>query len=131
MKPTNETRNVFSSDLESASFGISEADTASIMGILRDGLYTDRILAVLREYSANAWDAHRMIGKGDLPLQITIPTHNNPVLRIRDFGPGLSHDDIFKIYSQYGASTKRNTNDAVGMLGIGSKSGFAYSDTFT
>src|SRR5678815_1268839 len=54
-----------------------------------------------------------------------------PPLTTRDFGPGLSHDDIFNVFTKYGASTKRGTDDAVGMLGIGSKSGFAYSDTFT
>jgi hypothetical protein len=35
------------------------------------------------------------------------------------------------VFAQYGSSTKRDSNEAVGMLGIGSKSGFAYSDTFT
>ncbi len=119
MKPASETRSVLSSNLESASFGISEKDASHVMGILRDGLYTDKILAVLREYGANAWDAHRMVGKKDLPIKVTIPTYSDPVLRIRDYGPGLSHEDVFKVYSQYGASTKRDTNDAVGAFGIG------------
>jgi len=44
---------------------------------------------------------------------------------------GLSVDDVFTVYTQYGASTKRGANLSVGMLGIGSKSGFAYSDSFT
>jgi hypothetical protein len=131
MKPTSENRTAFTSSNESVSFGISEKDAAHVMGMLRDGLYTDKILAVLREYSANAWDAHRMGGGGDVPINVTIPTYDEPVLRIRDYGPGLSHDDVFNVYSQYGASTKRDTNDAVGCLGVGSKSGFAYSDMFT
>ncbi len=101
------------------------------MTILRSTLYTDKILAVLREYSANAWDAHRVIGKADVPIKVTLPTELNPNLVIRDYGPGISPDNIFRIYTQYGASTKREDDLAVGMLGIGSKSGFAYSDTFT
>ncbi len=116
---------------ESHAFGISRVDEAHIMGILRDTLYSDKVLAVLREYSANAWDAHREVGKGDLPIKVTLPTHDEPTLLIRDFGPGLSHDNVFRIYTQYGASTKRGSDDSVGMLGIGSKSGFAYSDSFT
>ena len=42
----------------SAEFGISKGDEAHLMQILRDTLYSDKVLAVLREYSSNAWDAH-------------------------------------------------------------------------
>lgn len=115
----------------SASFDISQKDAAHIMGILRDTLYSDKVLAVLREYASNAWDAHRAVGKHELPIEVTLPTSDEPTLRIRDFGPGLSQNDVFTVYTQYGASTKRDSDDAVGMLGIGSKSGFAYSDSFT
>lgn len=115
----------------SASFGISVGNEAHIMGILRDTLYSDKVLAVLREYASNAWDAHRSVGKHELPIEVTIPTGEEPTLRIRDFGPGLSREEVFTVYTQYGASTKRDSDDAVGMLGIGSKSGFAYSDSFT
>lgn len=115
----------------SSSFGISLNDSAHLMTILRDTLYSDKVLAVLREYSSNAWDAHRMVGKGDVPISVTMPTDMEPTLSIRDFGPGISHEDIFRVYTQYGASTKRHDDNAVGMLGIGSKSGFAYSDSFT
>lgn len=114
-----------------ASFGISLENSAHIMTILRDTLYSDKVMAVMREYSANAWDAHRSIGKHDVPIQITMPTIMEPTLSIRDHGPGLSHNDVFHIFTQYGASTKRNDDNTVGMLGIGSKSGFAYADSFT
>lgn len=112
-------------------FGISLSDSAHIMTILRDTLYSDKILAVLREYGANAWDSHRMAGKPDLPIKIVLPTMVDPSLTIQDFGVGLSKNDVFKVFTQYGASTKRDSDTAVGMLGIGSKSGFAYSDSFT
>lgn len=115
----------------SGAFGISLKDSAHIMTILRDTLYSDKVLAVLREYSSNAWDAHRMVGKDDLPIKVILPTLQDPTLTIQDFGPGLSHLDVFEVYTQYGASTKRGSDKAVGMLGIGSKSGFAYSDSFT
>ena len=114
----------------SASFGISRDDEAALMTILRDTLYTDRILAIMREYSSNAWDAHRSVGKYLVPIEVHLPTLDDPVLRIRDFGPGLSRDEVFTIYTQYGASTKRKDDESVGCMGIGSKSGFSYSDTF-
>ncbi len=131
MKPIVDARQTFTSSTESAAFGISDKDIPKIIGMLRDGIYTDKVLAVLREYSANGWDAHKMVGKGHVPLSVHIPTHEDPTLRIRDFGPGLSPDDVKNVFIKYGASTKEGTNDAVGMLGIGSKSGFAYSDSFT
>lgn len=114
-----------------AVFGISLKDSAHIMTILRDTLYSDKVMAVLREYSANAWDAHRQVGKHEVPIHVTMPTQMEPTLSIRDHGPGLSHDDVFNVFTQYGASTKRGDDVTVGMLGIGSKSGFAYSDSFT
>lgn len=132
MIPNTQLRLVSSSPVaESAEFGISMNDTAHIMQILRDQLYTDKILAVLREYGSNAWDAHRDAGKPDLPIKVTLPTVAAPTLVIRDYGLGLSPDAVFRIFTKYGASTKRNSDNAVGMLGIGSKSGFAYSDSFT
>lgn len=132
MIPNTKDRSIESSGVvASGTFGISLNDSAHIMTILRDTLYSDKVLAVLREYSANAWDAHREVGKHELPLKITLPTAMEPTLSIRDFGKGLSQEDVFKVYTQYGASTKRNSDNSVGMLGIGSKSGFAYSDSFT
>jgi len=88
-------------------------------------------MAVLREYGTNAWDAHVEAGLKNKPIKITLPSRFLPTLRIRDFGPGIPEKNIFDVYCQYGNSTKRETNTAVGMLGIGCKSGFAYSDTFT
>lgn len=116
---------------ESGAFKISTNHSAHIMKILRDQLYSDKKMAVLREYSANAWDANREAGNGDKPIKVTLPTVMEPTLTIRDYGPGISHQDVFEIYAQYGESTKRTKNGQVGMLGIGSKSGFAYTDSFT
>lgn len=115
------------------SFGISQKNASWIKSILRDKIYTNKILAVLREYAANAWDANRMDGGAgaDVPIKVVLPTDLEPFLLIRDFGPGLSEEDVFTVYTEYGESTKRTTNNAVGMLGIGSKSAFAYSDQFT
>jgi len=132
MIPNSKLRVVESHGVTSSGvFGISLKDEAHIMSILRDTLYSDKVLAVIREYSSNAWDAHREVGKADVPIKVTLPTSMDPTLTIEDFGPGLSPDDVFDVYTQYGASTKRGSNTTVGMLGIGSKSGFAYSDSFT
>lgn len=105
--------------LATASFGISETHAAHIMGILRSTLYSRKALAVLREYGTNGWDEHRESGQPDRPIKVVMPTVLKPTLLIRDFGRGLSEHDVLHIYTQYGESTKRSSNTATGMLGIG------------
>ena len=112
-------------------FGISHRDSAHIKRILRSQLYSDKITAVLREYGSNAWDANREAGRGDEPIEVVLPTMASPTLIIRDRGSGLSPADVDTVYRWYGVSTKRDSNMAVGCLGLGSKAGFAYSDSFT
>lgn len=105
------------------------ADMGHILNILTD-MYSDRELACIREYSTNAWDAHVEAGV-TVPIEVSTPTALSPFLTIRDFGIGLTLKDIREIYSQYGASTKRQTNDQNGMLGIGCKAALTYADQFT
>jgi hypothetical protein len=109
--------------------GIHADAMAHIMGILTD-LYSDPKLAILREYSTNALDSHIEAGV-TRPIEVTTPSSLSPFFTVRDYGVGLSHDDIRAIYSQYGASTKRGTNSQVGMLGLGCKSALTYASQFT
>jgi hypothetical protein len=93
-------------------------------------MYSDIELAVLRELSTNARDEHVRYGV-KRPIEITLPTKEDPNLRIRDYGKGLDAESIRDLYSKYGASDKRDSNDVVGMLGIGCKSPLAYTDKYT
>lgn len=108
---------------------VDEGAMQHIMGILTD-LYSDPMLAVVREYSTNAFDAHREAGHTK-PIEVFLPTNLAPFFRVKDFGPGLDAEGIAEIYSKYGASTKRQTNDQVGMLGLGCKSALTYTNQFT
>lgn len=122
--------NIVQSGIKGAvSFGIKNEGLAHIFNVLRNQLYSDKILAVLREYSCNAVDAHTEAGH-QKPIQVSLPTAISPSLKIRDFGLGLSDQDIKDIYAFYGESTKRNSNSLIGQLGLGSKSAFAYGDNF-
>lgn len=100
-----------------------------IMELLTN-LYKDPELAVIREYYTNALDAHVEAGVV-APVKITLPTWDDPVYKVQDFGVGMSRDDIVNIYAQYGASTKRNTNDQVGAFGLGCKSALTITQQFT
>lgn len=93
-------------------------------------MYTDTEIACVREYSTNARDSHIAAGN-DAPIEVHTPTSLNAVLRIVDHGLGMDEDDIDTMYSRYGASTKRESNDYNGVKGLGCKSGLAYSNQFT
>lgn len=117
-----------SEELPTAAFTIQ--GNAKMFSILADKLYSDKPRAVIREISANALDAHGMIGQ-IRPFVISLPNHMEPMLTIRDYGPGMSDDDVMMMYTSFGASTKDQGNDAIGGFGLGCKSPFAYADAFT
>lgn len=94
-------------------------------------LYSNKIAAVLREIGSNAFDAHVAAGVPDKPFEVWLPGALSPVMRIRDFGTGMDHETIMTLYSTLFESSKEDTNDQVGFLGLGSKSPFAYTDAFT
>jgi hypothetical protein len=108
---------------------IDQGALAHIMSVLTD-LYADPELAVIREYSTNAFDSHVEAGV-TRPIEISLPGNLSPFFKVRDFGVGMDADDIREIYSRYGTSTRRDSNDAVGMLGLGCKSALTYTDQFT
>lgn len=62
---------------------------------------------------------------------VHLPNSIEPWFSIRDYGTGLSHDFIMKLYTTYFWSDKKTSNDYTGCLGLGSKSPFAYTDHFT
>ena len=104
--------------------------TAKAFKILSDGLYSDKILAVIRELSCNAYDAHVAVGT-DTPFEVHLPNSFEPFFRVADFGPGMSEEQIYDLYTSYFQSTKCASNDYIGALGLGSKSPFSYTDSFT
>jgi len=109
----------------------SIGDYGMVFDILRNKMYSNPILAICREYSCNARDAHREVGKADQPIEIHLPNNLEPYFKIKDFGPGISPDRVENIFIKYGASTKRDDNTQTGAFGTGSKSGFSYTDSFS
>lgn len=114
---------------QKVAMSFDENSLVHIMSVLTD-LYSDPMMAIIREYSTNAFDAHIAAGV-DLPIEVYTPSDFSQFIRIKDYGIGLSLTDIEEIYSKYGASTKRETNDMVGMLGLGCKSALTYTNQFT
>jgi hypothetical protein len=137
--------------------GFNIKATRKAFQILSSGLYSDKVRAILRELGTNAADAHIMAGKRELPFAVHLPNKMEPHYSITDYGTGLSDeamrgyykdengnkysvDDVPEdvpvervegIYTTYFDSDKTETNEATGCLGLGSKSPFSYTDSFT
>jgi len=100
--------------------------------ILADSLYSDKISAVIRELSTNAYDSHVDAGCEDKPFDVFLPSWNSNNFYIRDYGVGLDDKQIETVYSTFFESTKTESNDFIGCLGLGSKTPFSYNTkTFT
>lgn len=128
---TKERSNPITSGIKTeVGFTIDPRNLAHVVGLLRDA-YSDPITAVLREYSVNAYDSHVEAGIPERPIVVTLPTKLEPHLSIRDYGKGLTPEQIESLFCSYGASSKRDSNDYTGCLGIGCKSAFAITDSFT
>lgn len=119
------------------SSGVTESTKARIVvnthmiKLLSSGLYQDKIMAVLRELSANAVDSMKEAGTLDThKFEVHLPTILEPYFKIRDYGTGLSPEGIKRVYINYGASTKTGTNDQIGGFGVGAKAPFSYTHSY-
>jgi hypothetical protein len=99
--------------------------------VLSKQLYSDPIRACIRELCCNAIDAHTAAGKPDEPIAVHLPSQLEPWFAVTDHGTGLSFEDVESLYTTYFGSTKRGSDDQIGGFGLGSKSPFAYTDSFT
>ena len=121
----NQPKNIKSSaNLQSASCSIDAEDMRYIASLLRNN-YSDTILATMREIIANAIDVSN--GK---KVDVQLPTRIEPNFIVRDYGTGLSEDDMMGLYTKYGKSTKRGNNNAIGGFGIGRFAPLSYTESF-
>jgi len=120
----------FESSGEMQEHFFSIQDQGMLFDILRSKMYSNPILAICREITSNARDAHREVGTPDRPVHIHLPFGLEPQYKIKDFGPGISPDRMVNIFIKYTASTKREDNVQTGGFGLGAKTPFSYSDTF-
>lgn len=106
-------------------------NSAKAFNILSSGLYANKIRAIVRELSCNAVDSHTAAGRQATPFDVHLPNQLDPTFSIRDYGTGLTHEQVQNIYTTYFESTKTESNAFIGALGLGSKSPFSYTDNFT
>jgi hypothetical protein len=117
-----------SGDFSESNFTI--AANTHAFEVLSSRLYTDPILAVVRELSTNAYDAQVEAGTTDKPFDVHMPNSFASFFKVRDYGTGLSPEDVKHVYTTYFESTRSDSDDFIGRLGLGSKSPFALTDQF-
>jgi hypothetical protein len=104
---------------------------AKMFSILTDKLYQNKEGAIIRELSANARDAHVEAGNSDKPFDITMPSWLSKEFKIRDYGTGIDPDLFYDTYTNLGHSTKDNENTSIGDYGLGSKTPFAVTESYS
>jgi len=106
-----------SKPISSKAFDVDDAMKGHLFRMLRKGIYSDPILACVREYICNAIDSNIEAGKTAAEVDVFLPNNFDECFVVRDRGVGLSHEDVLNVFCFYGSSTKRNTNKAIGCLG--------------
>jgi hypothetical protein len=113
---------------ESENFSLG--DMRVIMTLLSEKIYARPKYIIVQEVASNARDANREVGRGDVPIQIKLPSRLDDNIIIADSGPGISPTRMSDVFLKYGESTKRSDNVLTGGFGIGAKTPFTYTDTF-
>lgn len=118
------------SNTEKLNTTISTEKLGLVMNIMSSKLYADKY-SFIRELVSNAYDAHleSEITK-PIIIELVIDELNKKKLLFKDFGLGMSDQVFRKIYSTWFESTKRNSNNPLGMYGLGSKSPLAYNNSY-
>jgi len=124
-----------SHEFKTVNYGVSTDNLPLLFQMLRTNLYSDIRGSIIREICSNVIDSHTEAGKPDAIGEVEWIDYNRLLgvdaqLIIRDFGVGLSQERMTTIYGNYLSSTKRDSNDAIGGFGLGSKVPFAYTDSF-
>jgi hypothetical protein len=121
-----------SEDLQSSKsiMGMSMKGMEMAQYFMRDKIYSDKVLAVVREYISNARDEHIKY-RITQPINVFIESRDGSyVWGVRDYAMGLNEHDVRNIFAVYFESTKSAENNSIGGFGIGGKAAFCYSDTY-
>lgn len=108
-------------DVQENRVGIDKSNLDFITTLLTSNLYSKPLESFFRETVANAYDSHVEAGT-DEPILVLIQDlkpYMTYRISIRDYGTGVSPERFDEIYKNVGSSTKRQSNDFIGMFGIG------------
>jgi hypothetical protein len=129
MKTQLNTSPIYTQGIESSQVSNMDMDLEGMKQacqIFRDNIYTDKILAVVREWVSNAVDEH-LKHQIKQPVQTGIKEDR---FFVRDFAKGLDDNGIRNVFGKYFRSTKSNSDQPIGGFGVGAKAGHCYQDVF-
>lgn len=121
-------------DIQENKVGINSENIDFISHLLTTNLYSKPLVSFFRETIANALDSNLESGDAKKPILVLFQHSSNEIgnlsyisdtskidirISIRDYGTGLSPERFDLIYKNIGSSTKRESNDFIGMFGIG------------
>lgn len=115
----------------SGSSSFSIAMNAKAFRVLSDTLYQNKIGSIVREICCNAYDSHVAANCKDKPFEVHLPDAFEPWFSVKDYGVGLTPEEVRTVLTVYFQSTKDQSNDSIGAFGLGAKTPFSYTDQFT
>ena len=75
-------------------------NSAKAFSILSNSLYSDKIKAIIRELSCNAYDSHVAAGCPDKKFKVHLPNVLEPYFAVQDYGIGLNQSEVENIYTR-------------------------------
>lgn len=91
--------------------------TAKSFEILSSALYADKIKAIVRELSCNAYDSHVAAGCAERPIEIFLPDEMEPTFHVKDFGTGLNDYQIRGGYRHIETGEQISLEDGDALVG--------------
>lgn len=121
--------------LGSGEVSIDTSNMGLFYEMMSKSIYSNPIGSIVRELVSNGFDAHiKAIKKGLYPEGTIKPVivkgyyeEEEYYISFQDFGSGIDEENFHNVYLKYLSSDKRDTNDYMGAMGLGSKSPFSYT----
>lgn len=130
-KQQNSGSMLLSQDVEKIEMKIDPMSAGHIIRRLTD-LYSNPIEATVREIISNAIDTTKNLPEGERKtIEVDTPSGLSTSFIVKDYGEGMSKEELRDIYSQYGASTKASNMNQIGAYGLGAKAPLSYCSQFT
>lgn len=115
---------------EEGDLTVNTQNIAHILSRLTE-MYPNPILASVRETVSNALDATMKIPEADRkPVEVSVGMFDD-TFTVRDYGVGMSLEEVKENFLRYGSSTKTGDFEAVGAFGLGAKAPLSYTSEFT
>lgn len=109
---------------------VDSANMAFFYEMTSKMMYEDEKSSIVRELTSNCFDAHREINSQDAVIIEGKYEEDVYMINFIDRGVGISPFRWKETFTKYLNSTKRQSNDFLGCMGLGSKSPFSYVDVY-